>query len=57
MDVSEMCNLSQEIEERGVERGLAEAVLKMYEKGCSVEQISDMLDMNIEKIKAIIENR
>ena len=35
-----MCNLSQ---------GLAEAVRRIYKKGYSIERISDMLDMNIEK--------
>ena len=46
-----MCNLSQGVEERGIEKGLAEAVLRIYKKGYSIEQISDLLDMNIEKIK------
>ena len=36
-DVSEMCNLSQGIEERGVEKGLAEAAIRMYKKGYSIE--------------------
>ena len=44
-----MCNLSQGVEERGIEKGLAEAVLRIYKKGYSIEQISDLLDMNIEK--------
>ena len=52
-----MCNLSQGVEERGIEKGLAEAVLRIYKKGYSIEQISDLLDMNIEKIKAIIESK
>lgn len=42
-DVSEMCNLSQGIEERGVEKGLAEAAIRMYKKGYSIEQISIMV--------------
>ena len=52
-----MCNLSQGVQERGIEKGLAEAVLRIYKKGYSIEQISDLLDMNIEKIKAIIESK
>lgn len=55
-DVSEMCNLSQGIEERGVEKGLAEAVIRMYKKGYSIEQISDILAMDIERVKDIVNN-
>lgn len=59
-DVSEMCNLSQGIEDRDYERGtangLAKAVLRMYKKGYSIEQISDTLDMDIKEVQDIIEN-
>ena len=55
-DVSEMCNLSQGIEERGVEKGLAEAAIRMYKKGYSIEQISDILAMDIERVKNIVNN-
>lgn len=55
-DVSEMCNLSQGIEERGVEKGLAEAAIRMYKKGYSIEQISDILAMDIERVKDIVNN-
>lgn len=58
-DVSEMCNLSQGIEDRAYERGtangLAKAVLRMYKKGYSIEQISDTLDMDIKEVQDIIE--
>ena len=60
VDVSEMCNLSQGIEDRAYERGtangLAKAVLRMYKKGYSIEQISDTLDMDIKEVQDIIEN-
>lgn len=60
-DVSEMCNLSQGIEDRAYERGtangLAKAVLRMYKKGYSIEQISDTLDMDIKEVQDIIENK
>ena len=52
-DVSEMCNLSQGIEERGVEKGSA---IRMYKKGYSIEQISDILAMDIERVKDIVNN-
>lgn len=55
-DVSEMCNLSQGIEERGVEKGLAEAAIRMYKKGYSIEQISDILALDIERVKDIVNN-
>ena len=55
-DVSEMCNLGQGIEERGVEKGLAEAAIRMYKKGYSIEQISDILAMDIERVKDIVNN-
>lgn len=56
-DVSEMCNLSQGIEDRAFERGLAEAVLRMHKKGYSIEQIGDTLDMDIKDVQDIIENK
>lgn len=51
-----MCNLIQGIEERGVEKGLAEAAIRMYKKGYSIEQISDILAMDIERVKDIVNN-
>ena len=43
-DVSEMCNLSQGIEDRAYERGtangLAEAVIRMHKKGYSIISLS-----------------
>lgn len=56
-DVNEMCNLSQEIEEKAFENGLAEAIRRMNKKGYSMQQVSDMLDMDINKVKEIIEEK
>lgn len=60
-DVNEMCNLSQGIEDRafekGTENGLAEAIRRMNKKGYSIQQVSDMLDMDIAKVKRIIEEK
>lgn len=65
-DVSEMCNLSQGIEDRAFERGtangisigkkegVAEVVLKLIKKGVSIEQVSDMLDMDIKDVQMIV---
>lgn len=52
-----MCNLSQEIEEKAFKDGLAEAIIRMYKKGYSMQQVSDMLDMDIDKVKEIIQEK
>ena len=36
--------------------GIAETIGKMYRKGYEAEQISDILDMEVEKVREIIEN-
>ena len=63
-----MCNLSQGIKEQayvegtengiaiGKQEGIAETIIKMYRKGYEVEQISDILDMEVEEVRKIIEN-
>ena len=56
-DVSDMCNLSQGIKEQAHAEGLAEAVIKLNKKGYSAEQISDLLDMAVEKVQKIIDNQ
>ena len=40
----------------GKREGIAEIIIKMYRKGYEAEQISDILDMEIEEIREIIEN-
>ena len=63
-DVNDMCNLSQEIKEQayaegaenGIAKGVAKTIIKMYRKGCGAEQISDLLDMEVEQLREIIEN-
>ena len=63
-----MCNLSQGIKEQayvegtengitiGKREGIAETIVKMYRKGYEAEQISDILDMEVEEVREIIEN-
>ena len=63
-----MCNLSQGIKEQayvegtengiaiGKQEGIAETIIKMYRKGYEAEQISDILDMEVEEVREIIEN-
>ena len=59
-DVNDMCNLSQGIKEQayaeGTENGIAKTIIKMYRKGYEAEQISDILDMEVEEVRKIIEN-
>ena len=35
---------------------IAETIIKMYRKGYEAEQIGDILDMEVEKVREIIEN-
>ena len=55
-DVNDMCNLSQGIKEQTYAEGLAEAIIKLSKKGYNAEQISDLLDMEVEQVREIIEN-
>ena len=41
----------------GESRGKEKIILKMYNKGHSVEFIADMIDMDINNVKSIIEDR
>ena len=56
-----MCNLSEWIEgealEHGIEIGEAMLILTMHKKGCTVEQIADLVDKTVEEIPAIIEKK
>ena len=36
--------------------GIAETIVKMYRKGYEAEQISNILDMEVEEVRKIIEN-
>ena len=40
----------------GKRQGIAETIVKMYRKGYEAEQISDILDMEVEEVREIIEN-
>ena len=54
-----MCNLSDLVEERGIERGielnLIQLVLKKMKKSCTVAQIAEALEESEEKICRIVE--
>ena len=57
-DVNIMCNLSTGIEERAAEKATEETnekfIMRMYKKGYTLEQIVDVVEMNIEVVKEII---
>ena len=61
-DVNIMCNLSTGIEERAAEKAAEKAIeetnekfiMRMYKKGYTLEQIVDVVEMNIEVVKEII---
>ena len=40
----------------GKREGITETIVKMYRKGYEAEQISDILDMEVEEVREIIEN-
>lgn len=56
-EVDTMCNLSQGIEEKGIEKGIekgkTEVILNMYEEGYSLEQIAKVAKMDKELIEKI----
>ena len=58
-DVSDMCNLSQGLVEEGREEGIAkeraEIIIKMYNKGFTVEEIAETIDKDVEEVKEVIE--
>ncbi len=56
-EVSELCNLSQGVFEKGEARGEAKIIKNMYEKGFSLEQIAFAADKSIEEVRAIIEEK
>ncbi len=54
-----MCNLSQGIEEKGIEKGIEKGVtqmiISMYEDGCSFEQIARIAKMSIDDVRKIVD--
>ena len=54
-----MCNLSQGLVEEGRAEGIAEGeagiIIKMYNKGFTVEEIAETIDKDVEEVKEIIE--
>lgn len=53
-DVSVMCNLSQGVREEAEAIGEAKIILKLYQKGDTVERIASVTDKSIDEIKEIL---
>ena len=57
-EVEEMCNLSQGIKEKAFEAGqeqkLIKMVNKMYESKLPIEQIADIAEISVDRVKEII---
>ena len=57
--MSDMCNLSQGLVEEGRAEGIAEGeagiIIKMYNKGFTVEEIAETIDKDVEEVKEVIE--
>ena len=65
--MSDMCNLSQGLVEEGIAEGIVKGraegiaegeagiIIKMYNKGFTVEEIAETIDKDVEEVKEIIE--
>lgn len=51
-----MCNLSEGIEEKGIEKGIEKTIIAMHKKGYSVVQIADITEKSIDEINSIIKD-
>ena len=49
-----MCDVLDRIENRGIEKGEAQVMRNMYQKGYSLEQIADVAEKTIEEVRSII---
>jgi len=50
-----MCNLSDLIEEKGIERGTENSIEKLLKKNFSTEEVAYMLDVDIIQVRNILE--
>jgi hypothetical protein len=59
-EVDTMCNLSQGIVDRVTEevtaKNLVDFVMKMHQKGYTLEQISEIVEKSVREIEEIIDN-
>ena len=53
-EMSVMCNLSEGIEEKGIEKGKEEIIMKMYKKNYTIDVIADIVDSDPKDVEKII---
>ena len=57
-EVEKMCNLSEAVERRGIEKGIEQGieqlVMRSYRKGRTSEAIAEFMDISLEKVEEII---
>ena len=51
-----MCNLSQGIVDRVTAKNLIDFIMKMHQKGYTLEQISEVAEKSVQEIEEIIDN-
>ncbi|MCM1327792.1 MAG: hypothetical protein NC249_14420, partial [Lachnoclostridium sp.] len=56
-DVSEMCNLSQGIREKGGTEREEKIILNMHKKGYTSEQIAEIVEKSVREVEAVIQKR
>ena len=60
-DVSVMCNLSEGIEEKGIEKGTRQEsekfILNMYQQGCTLKMIASVAGISTDEVEAIINKK
>lgn len=60
-DVSVMCNLSEGIEEKGIEKGTRQEsekfILNMYQQGCTLKLIASVAGISTDEVEAIINKK
>ena len=56
LEVDTMCNLGQGIEDRVTAKKIIDFVMKMHQKGYTLEQISEIAEKSVSEIEEIIDN-
>ena len=53
-EVDEMCNYSDYVEERGIEKGQSKLIKKMHEKGRTLVSIAEETDLPVEEVERLL---
>lgn len=49
-----MCDVLDRIENRGIQKGKAQIMWNMYQKGFSLEQISDIVEETVDEVRNVV---